>query len=131
MVVGDARYFETGGYYMRAILVCSGIIAALFSPCIARGQDANDPSKLRADIARSESEAALTLEQDVEDLAKSAEDAAQQEVERDSAEAQALRAEGGSVRTATAVSTLDDSNASIEKDISSLESQERSLDAIK
>lgn len=132
VMVGTLRL----GDCMRAILVCVGIIGSVFSPCIASGQDANDPGKLRADIARRESEAVASIERGVENLAESAENAVKQEIKKDSVEARALRVGSPAVKTSTAVPTLggpalDDSDESIDRDISALEAQERSLDTIK
>ena len=122
--------------YMRALFVCAGIIGSVFSPCVACGQDANDPGKLRVDIARRESEAVASLERGAENLAESAENAVKQEIKKDARELQLLRSNGAAVGTSTAVptlsgATLDDSDASIARDISSLEAQERSLDTVK
>jgi hypothetical protein len=122
--------FATGDD-MRAILFYAGILGALFAPWAAGAQDANDPSKLRADITRSESEAAFSLEQDADDLAENTENAMEQELQRDSAQARALDAGTPAIPKITPIPTLDDSDISIEKDIESLESQERALGSIK
>lgn len=116
---------------MRAILCITGVFGVLCAPCVARGQDANDPSRLGADIARSENQAGLLLERDAEDLAANTENAIDEEMRRDSARVRALDGSASSIAKIPAVPTLDDSDSSIERDIDSLESQERSLESIK
>jgi hypothetical protein len=116
---------------MRAILFYAGILGTLLAPCVAGAQDANDPSALRADITRSESEAVFSLEQDADGLAEDTENAMDQELQRDSAQAHALDVGTPAVPKITPIPTLDDSDISIQKDIDSLESQERALGSIK
>lgn len=103
-----------------------------FSAHPACAQAADDPARLRAEIERSEDDAASALLQDGDDLWSNTKNALKNELKKDANELEAKRAAPTAVTVvATAVPTLDDSNASIEEDIESLESQEKALGAEK
>lgn len=103
-----------------------------FSAHSACAQGADDPARLRAEIEHSEDDAASALLQDGDDLWSNTKNAFKNELKKDVTELEAKRAAPTAVVVvATAVPTLDDSNASIEEDIDSLESQEEALGTAK
>lgn len=112
---------------MRALFSSIGIIGVFFLPCIASAQSANDPELLRAEIASGEDNAIAALEQNSDEFAGNAENAVKDEVEKDVTQFRDLDVPS----TTPAVPTIDDSNASIEKDIESLESQAKALEPAK
>ena len=121
---------------MRAVTTAvTIIIVAVFGPfstLLAKAQGADEPTQLRAEIEQSEDDAASAVLQDVDDLAENTESAMKNELKKDERELTARRAEPTAVvAIASAVPTLDDSNASIESDIDSLEAQTQALDSIK
>lgn len=121
---------------MRVIGLYIGFVGVAFSgPFTAHqacAQGADDPARLRAQIERSEDDAASALLQDGDDLWRNTKNALKNELKKDVNQLEAKRATSTAVAVvATAVPTLDDSNASIEEDIESLESQEKALGAAK
>lgn len=112
---------------MRTLLSCLGVSLLLASPLAALAQSAEDPNKLRVEIGDDEGAAAASLQQDTEGFVGKAERSLGDELQRDVAQFQELRADASAESTPSTVPTVDDSNASIERDIESLESQAQAL----
>ena len=113
------------GNRMHTLFSYVGIIGLFFSPCVARAQSADDPALLQAEIASGENNALGAVAQNADELAGKTENAVKDEVQRDVTQYRDLN------ESSRAVPTVDDSNASIEKDIESLESQAKALQPTK
>lgn len=108
------------------------VLGVLFAPfTVALAQQAEDTNALRAEIGVDEDVAAADLQQDSDSFVAKAERSLGDELKRDVDQFKALRGEGAPQNSPIAAPALDDSNASIERDIESLESQAHALGSTK